>query len=261
MERLDKYIPKEYLALKINYCRKQLEELPEIKRSEILVAGKPRCCISANSHRYLLDSPKGKEFLQLCLERDRLNRELELYEAVWHAHFRGDTSGFEPHRVIRSMKVSDNSQVILNKAFFDNLKNDDNDKYQKYPSNFFDGIYYRSAAERDIAEYYTDIGIPFKYEPKIWIAGLNNPINPDFVLYIRELDTCKFHEHLGMKSSVDYLRDTKIKYINYTNAGLIPGTDILFTYDTDDMPFDIRGLEVKLNSAVFITSLCKMYIS
>ena len=145
----------------------------------------------------------------------------------------------------------------MDKSYFDSLKNDDNTKYQKYKSNLFNGIYYRSAAERDIAIYYTEMGIPFKYEPSIMISGLTKAINPDFVLYIKELDSCKFHEHLGMKDYADYLRDTKVKYSNYLGAGLIPDVDIIFTHDNDDAPFDIRYLSAKLNSAVYGSIICR----
>ena len=97
--------------------------------------------------------------------------------------------------------------------------------------------------------------IPFKYEPEITIFGLPKPINPDFVIYLKELDNCKIHEHLGMKNSADYLRDSKTKYNNYLGAGLIPGIDILFTQDTDDMPFDIRLLSAELNTAIYGTAI------
>ena len=76
-------------------------------------------------------------------------------------------------------------------------------------------------------------------------------------LYIKELDSCKFHEHLGMKEYADYLRDTKIKYTNYLGAGLIPDMDIIFTQDKDEAPFDIRYLAAKLNSAVYGSIICR----
>ena len=59
-----------------------------------------------------------------------------------------------------------------------------------------------------------------------------------------------------MKNSADYIRDTKIKYSNYTGAGLIPDLDIIFTHDTDEVPFDIRFLLVKLNASIYGSVLC-----
>ena len=101
----------------------------------------------------------------------------------------------------------------MDKQFFDSLKNDADTKHPK-PTDFpFNGIYYRSAAERDIAVFYTEMGLPFKCEPEITIKG------------------------------------------NYANAGLILGVDAIFTYDTDDTPFDIRYLETLLNSCIYETAL------
>ena len=54
-----------------------------------------------------------------------------------------------------------------------------------------------------------------------------------------------------MKSSASYLRMTAVKYMNYAEAGLVPELDVLFTNDTEDLPFDIRYLSSKLNTAVY----------
>lgn len=86
---------------------------------------------------------------------------------------------------------------------------------------------------------------------------MNKPIHPDFVIYIRELDCCKFHEHIGMMSLVSYLRSTKNKYLMYIEAGLIPDFDILFTYDTEEIPFDIRTMWPRLNQLVYCSLFAK----
>ncbi len=117
-------------------------------------------------------------------------------------------------------------------------------------SFYYNGTYYRSAAEVSIAAFYTEHGIPFKYEPEIWLKDLKNPVYPDFVILIPELDLCKFHEHFGMKNSGDYNRITATKYNNFSGAGLLPELDIFYTYNTDDVPFDTRILKSKLNSVV-----------
>ena len=250
MDISNKYIPREYLALKINYCKKQLAELPVVK-----VYGTNKRFVVGN-HRYMANSEMGLKCNEVLLIREKLERKLKLYEAIWNYWFKEiPPPEFTPGKVIRTLAVDYNKRVIMNKAFFDSLSNDNNTKHPKYSSYFFNGICYRSAAERDIAILYTELGIPFKYEPSVSLAGLPNPINPDFVLYIEELDNCKFHEHYGMKDSSDYLRITKIKYGNYTNAGLIPDLDILFTHDTEEMPFDIRYLLAKLNASIYGSSL------
>jgi len=256
MEIMNKYVPKEYLALKINYCKKCLNEIPDYSVADRIKRGKLRKVIKANNHEYFLDSKLGKEYLKNMHKRKQTECQLKIYETIWSCHFNDEPlPECMPHKVIRTLHIDTDKQVVMDKAFFDSLKNDDNSKYIKYKSNYFNGIYYRSAAERDIAIFYTYLGIPFKYEPSIMLAGLYKPVNPDFIIYIEELDTCFIHEHFGMKESSDYLTTTKVKYSNYTNAGLIPDLDILFTHDTGEMPFDIRYLSAKLNAAIYCKTI------
>jgi hypothetical protein len=97
------------------------------------------------------------------------------------------------------------------------------------------------------------MGIPFKYEPEVFIKGLVKPIHPDFVLYLRELDTCKIHEHFGMREYADYIRNSKTKFNNFLNAGLVQDLDVLFTHSTDNTFFDPRHFSAKLNGAIYGT--------
>ena len=252
MEYLDRYIPKEYLALKINFCKRRLEQLPKVKLCEYYVSGVAVKRLMVGKHRYNLASATGQKYYAIGIERKKREQQLQIYLAIWDSHYKGEPlTECAPHKITRTLRVSTDKCVILNKAFFDSLENDANKDHPKYSNYFCNGIYYRSAAERDIAIFYTEMGIPFKYEPNITLFGLNKPIHTDFVIYIEELDTCIFHEHFGMKDSSDYLRTTKVKYGNYTNAGLIPELDILFTHDVEDMPFDIRYLPAKLNTAIY----------
>ena len=204
------------------------------------------------NHRYESNSTMGQKFSHILALREETERTLILFDTLWNSCFKGSPpQSIMPHTVKRTLAVDYNKRVVMDKNYFDSLVNDSNTKHPKQSGYFFNGISYRSASERDIAILYTELGIPFKYEPSVSLAGLPKPINTDFVLYIKELDTCKFHEHFGMKDSSDYLRVTKIKYGNYTNAGLIPDLDILFTHDTEEMPFDIRYLLTKLNAAIY----------
>lgn len=258
MDMDNKYVPREYLALKINYCKKQLAELPEVKAYACHAGnGRDSKRYVSGNHRYNADSPAGQRLHEILLLRSEIKRSLDVYESLWDYYFKGSPlPECMPREVNRTLAVDYNKRVVMNKDFFDNLQEDANTKHIKSHNYFFNGIYYRSAAEREIAVFYTEMGIPFKYEPEISLIGLPYTINPDFVLYIKELNTCKFHEHLGMKNSADYLRETKIKFGNYTGAGLIPDQDVIFTHDTDEVPFDIRYLAVKLNASIYGSVLC-----
>ena len=262
MQTIIKDIPQEYLALKINYCRKQLEMLPVVSLQLHKISGVATQKLVIGNHKYNADSPEGEKCLKLLKKRANVERQLRLYESIWNCKYKGDPLPIcEPHKVIRTLYVDAGKKVILDKNYFDSLKNDADTMHPK-PENYpFNGILYRSAAERDIAIFYTEMGIPFKYEPEVYIKGIADPIYPDFVLYIEELDICIFHEHFGIKSSSSYLRTTGIKYSNYTNAGLVPETDILFTYDVNEIPFDIRALSTKLNTAVYTTMISTKHLT
>lgn len=255
MDIYSKYMPPDYLALKISYCREQLEKLPIVRTQVHTISGSSIIMVAVGNHKYHADSPNGINALNILKTRFALENELNIYEAIWKSKYKEepDTS-CKPHSANRRLYIDTNKSVILDKSYFDSLINNADSNYPKPTDYPFKGIYYRSAAERDIAMFYTDAGIPFKYEPAIKICGLPKPINTDFVIYIKELDNCKFHEHFGMKNSSNYLRITKLKYCNYTDAGLVPEIDILFTHDTEDMSFCISNLTHKLNTAIAITA-------
>lgn len=248
------YMPREYLSLKINYCRQQLALMPVVSLQRIKKEDNEKLRVCVDNHKFISNSAEGKKYLSLYKERECIERELRLYEAVWESFFIGEPSNdCTPLMANRTIWVDTNKQVILNKTYFDSLKNDANKKFPKPLIYKFNGIYYRSAAERDIAIFYTEMGIPFKYEPEVFLKGLVKPVYPDFVPYIKEIDACKFHEHFGMKDYSDYLRTIGVKFSNFANAGLIQDLDVLFTYSNDDSVVDPRHLSSKLNSAIYGT--------
>lgn len=256
MEVINKHIMQEYLALKIDFCRKQLKQLPNVKLQTFNKYKKPIQKIIVGKHRYLLDSEPGEKYLNIMQYKETLERKLEYYEAVWKSKYKDiPYPECESHKVIRTLFVDKSTKVIMNKAYFDSLKNDANKDHPKPLDYPFNGIYYRSAAEREIAIFYTENNIPFKYEPEVSIKGIPGFIYPDFVIYIPELDNCKFHEHFGMKDSARYLAITNTKYYNYTNAGLVPELDIIFTHDVKEIPFDIRAVSYKLNAVIGVTMI------
>lgn len=252
MKITEPYIPKEYLALKINYLRQQLAAMPEVTKTKRVIRGKKLDVYIVNSRLYRSDSITGKELQLSFIKRDQLERELTKLESTWNCYFIGMVpQDIEPRKITRRLYRSVDDAVILNSDFFESLKHDADPNYRETKTVFYNGTYYRSAAEADIARFYTENGIPFKYEPEIWLNGLKYPVYSDFVILIKELDLCKFHEHFGMKNSANYNRITATKYNNYSGAGLLPELDVFYTYDVDGVPFDLRTLSTKLNSVIY----------
>ena len=256
MENLDKYIPKDYLALKINYIIKQLNELPPVRVHEHKKNGVQVKRILVGSHRYDMNSSNGKKYSNLLNQREDLERQLMVCESIWNNYFKMPPPQYKPHNIIRTINTG-GDRLIMDKAFFDSLKNDANTKHPKPMLYPFNGIQYRSAAEREIAMFYTEMGIPFKYEPEVFFNGTAYPQYPDFVFYIKELDTCKFHDHFGMMNYSNYIKEVKIKCSNYINSGLLIDQDVFFTYNTEDSVLDTRYLAAKLNGAIYGTLACE----
>lgn len=256
MDITNKYIPREYLALKINYCRWVLRHLPKVKIQERMLNGSLKKRIVTGRHRYSMETQIGQDLYAKMSIRDCAERELAVYEATWDLYFKGPVPEFEPVKIARTLYTGSNTPVIMNKAYFDSLKNDANKNYPKPACYFFNGTYYRSEAERNIAVFYTNLDIPFKYEPEVMLAGLRRPVYPDFVPYFKEIDSCKFHEHFGIMGSSDYIRDTKIKFGNFTNAGLLQDLDFFFTYCSSDAILDARFLHAKINAMLFGSMTC-----
>lgn len=80
MEYTNRYIPREYLALKINYCKERLKEFPVIKLHSHTHNGIKQLQVVIGSHKYLLNSPAGQKYYQIKLERDALENDLKIYE-------------------------------------------------------------------------------------------------------------------------------------------------------------------------------------
>ena len=251
MEYLDKYIPKELLALKINYCRKRLSELPKPSMHTHSIRGVQTQIIKLDNHKIHLDTTKGQDIYAAMIEREDLECQLKVYEAIWDRYYRTPVPVFEPPKIVRTIRTNNNAKAVMNRAFFDSLKNDANTMYPKPMLYPFNGIQYRSDIERQIAIGYTEMNVLFKYEPELWIAGMNKPIYPDFFLYIPELDTCKIHEHFGLMNFAKYTREAKLKACTYIDAGLLIDQDVFFTYNTENQPYDFRYIAAKLDGAIY----------
>ena len=256
MEYLDKYIPKELLALKINYCKKRLRELPKVYVAKEKIRGIQVVRIKSENHRYKQDSAKGQKLYEAMLEREDLERQLKIYEAVWDYYYRTPPPVYDPPKITRTLITGSKETLVMNKAFFDSLKNDANTKYPKPMIYPFNGIQYRSTFEKEAAMYYTEMDIPFKYEPEMYLFGSKKPQFPDFVLYIPELDTCKIHEHLGLMNYLSYSRELKLKCSTFIDAGLLLDQDVFFTYSDEDNPLDMGSLAAEINTSIFGSLVC-----
>ena len=252
MDIFTPYIPREYLALKINYLRSILSDAPEIKVITRKRGDKTEQRCIVNGHSYIATGKIGRPLFKKSAFIAKSRKELDLLTALWNTSFVQEVP--DDIRPINSERIlnpgNPSLRIRMDWDFFKSLKNDSNSAHpetKKYPYN---GIYYRSRAEARIAKFYTEHNIPFKYEPEIYLDGYSRPVYPDFVIFIKELNCCKFHEHLGLLQFDKYKKDVQFKFTAFTNSGLIPEYDFFYTSDSSDLIFDEKNLLPLLNTVI-----------
>ena len=90
------------------------------------------------------------------------------------------------------------------------------------------GINCRSKSEALLFEIYDSLEIPFHYDEVILIGGVK--ISPDLIGARRD-GSLVFHEHRGLMTE-EYLYGNDWKAGTYSSAGIIPGKNMIYTYDS-----------------------------
>lgn len=224
-----------YLALVINSFQLFLQTTPEVKRFKRNVHN------GAHSIYYFTDpdthkrhehadfTPKGQKLAQLydlrCNAKDKLHK----YTLMWRTQCNCPIPKLDIPKLRRAKARS----TFVTKEFYDSLVPQSNPKEVEKP-NPYNGIIFRSKSEREIAECLDELGIEYKYEPLMRIN--NTDVYPDFVCFIPELGIGFIIEHFGIMDSPRYLERANRAIQGYLNLGLIPGIDILFTYEKSTVP-------------------------
>ena len=99
------------------------------------------------------------------------------------------------------------------------------------------GLKVRSKSEQIIAENFTRLNIPFKYEMPIYYAT-GKAIYPDFTILNVHSRTVVYYEHFGRMAEEAYLNHFFWKLKIYDSLGLLPGKNLLFTFEDKNHPFD-----------------------
>ena len=98
------------------------------------------------------------------------------------------------------------------------------------------GLYVRSKSEAYIAAELAEHAIPFRYECKINLCGID--FYPDFTILNPLTEEVVLWEHLGMVDDDTYLNNALSKIRLYIKAGFIPSKNLILTSETKDEPLD-----------------------
>ena len=107
----------------------------------------------------------------------------------------------------------------------------------------------RSKSEKMIADKLLMLGVPYKYERPLYLSGMG-VVYPDFTLLdiINREDVVL--EHFGMMDNYAYCEKAIKKMNVYQRNGFQLGKNILYTFETNKNPIDIKNFEIMIRLRV-----------
>lgn len=108
------------------------------------------------------------------------------------------------------------------------------------------GLRVRSRVEAIIADLYTQKNIPFQYEQRLYFDD-GSMIHPDFTVFKPSEKRFLYHEHVGLLSDPEYLKNYLWKFEHYIANGYYPYHDVLFTYEKPDAGIDINEISMLID--------------
>lgn len=232
------YMSKDHALLRRRFIEKRIMTLP---RGKEIVHDNRRCVYisdypgkqSLKRRRLTLRKKTARIILSQMQERERLLREIPMIESYMATPVRNRQR-----------------QTVMDQEFFTGVcAMADSNPYEKpkYAPEF-NGIKYRSKSELNIAQLLYEAGFEFAYEPLIYMGGIK--AYPDFVFYVQEVGRCFIWEHFGLWNDKDYRKDAQKKTELYLSRGCLPGRDVIFTYETDEIPFDVYAAREQMNAVI-----------
>lgn len=108
----------------------------------------------------------------------------------------------------------------------------------------------RSKSEAFIADTLYEFGIPYRYEYPVKMVN-GETRYPDFTLLKVKTREIIYLEHFGMMGDEDYRKDTMEKMDLYRASDIYPGKNLIFTYETEENPLDIKGMRKMLHELFY----------
>ncbi len=105
----------------------------------------------------------------------------------------------------------------------------------------------RSKSEKILADKFYMMGIPYHYEMPIRLID-NREYYPDFTLLNKRTLEIFFWEHRGLMDDPNYVNSNLRKHNLYIRSGIIPGKNLITTYETRDQPLDMAVVEALINT-------------
>lgn len=112
---------------------------------------------------------------------------------------------------------------------------------QKIGSNEF----VRSKSEAMIAKVLKQNKIPYRYEARLQLDEIE--MYPDFTIRHPKTGETYFWEHFGLLDNPDYVRNMHVKLQTFTNHSIMPGINLITTYENQEKPLTFEMIEMMVN--------------
>lgn len=181
-----------------------------------------------------------KELKQFVNKYPKENLE-EIYEAL----------SVERKRFVKPLQVSVKQKIIQWEAevYEKNTKYSENLKFETDQ-----GELVRSKSEVIIANllYQNQNHILYKYERplEMTIEGRSKIVYPDFTILSKRTGKIIYWEHAGRMNDPYYVNDFVKKMNTYVTNGLLPGKDVILTYETQNNPLEISAVKRMIKELV-----------
>ena len=114
------------------------------------------------------------------------------------------------------------------------------------------GIEVRSKSEAMIADALFDAGLRFKSETGVVInramGGGERKVYPDFEILHPKTNRLIWWEHMGRIHDTDYVSSNLQKILDYGRSGIIPGKNLIITYETAGEPLTRKKINTALRA-------------
>lgn len=100
----------------------------------------------------------------------------------------------------------------------------------------------RSKSEKILADKLYMMQIPYIYELPLLIEGYGY-IKPDFTVLNKRTRKEYYWEHFGMMSDTEYCEKAIKKIEGFAMNGIMPGKNLILTYETQDHPLNMKMVE------------------
>lgn len=236
----------ENFSSQIKEYEEKLKMLPE---GQLLIArnGKYVKWYENHGHNPIYIPKKDKEYAVALAERGLCERKLSLLKEK-------STVIEECNQKLKSIddrfKENENDDFLSEFVYGQKREKRISWEHEEYPSNpnyperlihkTLAGGMVRSKSESIIANELFEAGIPYRYECALDID--NYCIYPDFTLLDPRTGNVKYWEHFGMMDDLHYRNKTFSKLETYADHDIIPGIDLIMTFETANAPLDVANV-------------------